>query len=116
MSSLSRRSFVKLSTALPLAAGLGTTLFPSKILSREKLIWSNLIHLSFNMWEDRVAPKREMRYFRPFLRFDEKLWNELLEKMATVGMNQVVIDLGDGVRYKRNWIKCVPWDWNRFPN
>ena len=66
----------------------------------KQMIWANLLHLSYNMWEDRVEPKREGRYYRPFLRFDEKLWNDLLQKMVDAGMNMVVLDLGDGVQYK----------------
>ena len=63
------------------------------------MIWANLLHLSYNMWEDRIAPERPERGYRPYLRFDEKLWGELLDRMAAVGMNMVVIDLGDGVKY-----------------
>lgn len=66
----------------------------------KEMIWGNLIQLSFNMWEDRVAPERPTRYYRPELRFDEPLWRDLLQQMAAAGMNMVVIDLGDGVRYK----------------
>jgi hypothetical protein len=33
------------------------------------------------------------------LKFDESLWNDALKKMVDAGMNMVVIDLGDGVRY-----------------
>ncbi len=52
------------------------------------------------MWEDRVEPKREFRYYRPYLRFDEKLWNDILIKMAEAGMTMVVIDLGNAVKYE----------------
>ena len=65
-----------------------------------ELIWGNLLHLSFNMWEDRPEPEREMCYYRPYLRFDEALWREILNRMAEANMNMVVIDLGDAVRYE----------------
>lgn len=64
------------------------------------MIWANLLHLSFNMWEDRIAPEQKNRGYRPYLRFDEGLWDELLSRMAGAGINTVVIDLGDGVRYE----------------
>jgi hypothetical protein len=67
----------------------------------EKLIWANLIHLSYNMWHDRVANERPRgsNHAQPYLRFDDSLWNDLLLKMQETGMNMVVLDLGDGVRY-----------------
>lgn len=81
----------------------------------QKLIWGNLLHLSYNMWEDNVPLKyRDENYqcstcqearewahpYRPFLTFDDLTWNTLLQEMADVGMNMVVIDLGDAVQYE----------------
>ena len=68
------------------------------------LIWGNLLHLSYNMWRDRPVkeddPRQGATTYQPYLRFDEKLWEELTKRMADVGMNLVVIDLGDGVQYE----------------
>jgi hypothetical protein len=64
------------------------------------MIWANLLHLSFNMWEDRPSSDVSTRFYQPFLRFDETLWNDLLRMMVQAGMNMVVLDLGDGVRYE----------------
>jgi len=74
------------------------------------VIWANLLHLSFNMWEEEdvrppvnaTAEKRwviNLRRARPDLRFDDAVWTDLLERMVAAGMNMVVLDLGDGVRY-----------------
>lgn len=60
----------------------------------DAMIWGNLLHLGFNMWED-TPPK-----YRDELYFDEGLWNELTERMVEAGFNMVVIDLGDAVRYR----------------
>ena len=68
--------------------------------SREK-IWGYFLHLSYNMWADREVPERQEHYSaKPYLRLDVKLWNDILKKMADVGMNMVLIDLGDGVKYE----------------
>lgn len=96
MSNFSRRDFIK--TGM-LAALAGTGLNLANAQQRIP-VWANLLHLSFNMWEDHMVPEREMRYYRPFLRFDQGLWRELLNKMSEAEMNMVVIDLGDGVRYR----------------
>jgi len=102
MRSMNRRDFVKsmLVASGMAASGLKGREEDSTRARDKKLIWANLLHLSYNMWEDRPEPKREERYYRPYLRFDEDLWNDLLHKMVENGLNMVVIDLGDGVRYK----------------
>ena len=53
-------------------------------------IWACLLHISMNMWKEKD----------PVLPFDESVWNDVLEKMAEVGMNMVVMDLGDAVVYQ----------------
>jgi len=62
-------------------------------------IWGCLLHLSFNMWEDYISPHRPFRGFRPNLELSEPLWNDAIEKMAKSGINTVLIDLGDAVKY-----------------
>jgi len=57
------------------------------------MFWGNFLYLSVNMWGD--APP----IFAEELRFDDALWVELTEKMAADGLDLLVIDLGDGVRY-----------------
>ena len=65
------------------------------------MIYANLLHLSYNMWGDWENPAVKGKHWcaRPYLRFDEKLWDDLLDAMRRRGMNMVVIDLGDGVEY-----------------
>lgn len=82
------------------------------------MIWANLIHLSFNMWEDRDEPSLEgleygtARWYRPFLTFDEELWRRLVDRMAKVGINMVVLDLGDGVKYESHPEIAVEKAWS----
>ena len=58
------------------------------------------------MWLDWDPPEDQFEdiplhsHFKPFLRFDETLWNDIITKMSQVGMNMLVLDLGDGVRYR----------------
>jgi len=79
----------------------------------DPLVWGSLIHLSYNMWSDRDAPEWRLEHVsaRPYLRFDETLWNDLLPKMVGAGMNMVVIDLGDGVRYESHPEIAVEGAW-----
>lgn len=41
-----------------------------------------------------------MRRRCPYLRFNDRLWNEMVRAMAAAGITTVVLDLGDGVRYE----------------
>ena len=70
--------------------------------ARDEMIWGYLMHLGYNMWCDREMPDSDKPYLtaRPFLRFDENLWNDLIERWADAGVNMVVIDLGEGVQYE----------------
>lgn len=84
------------------------------------MIWASLLHLSFNMWEEQEAPVPRgksgqiirMRRARPELRFDDGLWSELLGRMSEAGMNMVVLDLGDGVRYESHPEIAVKGAWS----
>ena len=85
-----RRTALKVGTGAALA-----TVFPNWLLAATTnptvLLWGNLVHLSYNMWGE---------HYKPDLRFDDHLWDELLPAMVGAGMNLLVIDLGDGVQYK----------------
>ncbi len=71
---------------------------------RKDMIWANLLHLSVNLWFDcppSVFKGHKSRAIaQPYLRFDDSLWSDILSRMAAAGMNMVVLDLGDGVRYR----------------
>lgn len=97
MKNFNRRDFIKTAGTASMAAFIPGIV---RADADRKMIWGNLLHLSMNMWEDWDAPGKEMRSYYPYLRFDEKLWNDLLIRMESVKMNMVVIDLGDGVQYK----------------
>ncbi len=62
---------------------------PGQTPSDDK-IWAFLLHLGVNMWKKHY----------PDLQLSESLWHDALEKMSAVGLNMVVIDLGDAVEYK----------------
>lgn len=68
------------------------------------MIWANLLHLNINMWWDRETPELaeylSLLSAKPYLRFEKSLWDDILDAMVDAGMNMVIIDLADGVRYK----------------
>lgn len=84
-----RRKFVKQVAAAGMLSSIPSILISQPKPSDNK-IWAVLLHLSVNMWED---------YYRD-LQLSESLWNDSLKKMADSGLNMVVIDLGDAVKYE----------------
>ena len=81
-------------------------------LKKERL-WGSLLHLSFNMWEDYYSPT--LKYdsgYRPELALSEKLWNDALLTMQEKGMNMVVIDLGNAIRYESHPEIAVRGAWS----
>lgn len=79
----------------------------------QTMMWGLLLHLGYNMWSDRKAPERDLTHFdaRDYLRFDEPLWGDLLEAAAAAGLNTVVIDLGEGLRYDSHPELAVAGSW-----
>ncbi|MEA2736337.1 MAG: hypothetical protein QOE14_2788 [Humisphaera sp.] len=78
------------------------------------MIYANLLHLSYNMWSDWPNPEVTSPYYaaRPYLRFDEKLWSDLLAAMKKAGLNMVVIDVGDGVKFTSHPEIAVDGAWS----
>jgi hypothetical protein len=78
--------------------------------SRTELIWAYLVHLGFNFWWDNdynsEEEKKKRGYkipdpiYQPYLRFDTNLWKEMLPKMVNAGVNMVIIDIGDGIKWE----------------
>jgi hypothetical protein len=79
-----------------------------------KMMWGLLLHLSYNMWSDRDCPEWDLEHItaKPYLRFDETLWNDLLSQACRAGINTIVLDLGDGVRYTSHPEIAVQGAWS----
>jgi hypothetical protein len=114
-----RRKFIKQVSAAGLLSMVPDILFSNQNIfsSRQtpanNKMWGCLLHLSFNMWEEYIAPEREARGYRPDLRVSDTLWSEARKKMANAGMNMVLIDLGDAIQYKSHPEIAVNQAWSR---
>lgn len=87
-------------------------------------IWAGLFHMGVNMWSDQPVDS-----WGPYkgeqlklvcksnrLRFDEKVWRSITGRMADVGMNMIVIDLGEAIKYPSHpelWVDGS-WEIDRF--
>ena len=87
-------------------------------------IWAALLHMGTNMWCDqRVSSWDEIKAEEvdrvcqaDHVRFDEQVWRSLTDRMAKVGMNMVVIDLAEAIRYPSHPELAVKgsWEIDRF--
>lgn len=78
----------------------------------QKPIWCLMMYLSDNMWED--SPTRVSctgAHFSLKLNTDKKVWDEVLEMAVREGCNSVLIDVGDGVKYKSHPEIAVEGAW-----
>ncbi|HSV72453.1 MAG TPA: hypothetical protein VLH79_01690 [Chthonomonadales bacterium] len=78
------------------------------------MVWGYLMHLGLNMWSDREAPDGGNPYLcaRPYLRFDTGLYQELLPRMRDAGLNLLVVEIGEGVRYESRPEIAVEGSWS----
>ena len=91
----------------------------------EKKMWGSLLHLGTNMWSDHPYPRpvedigryplpkdlppdvrklkelqRRNGGYHDRLRFDEKAWIEATGYLQKKGLNLLIIDIGEGMRYE----------------
>ncbi|MBR7143506.1 MAG: Tat pathway signal protein [Lentisphaeria bacterium] len=72
------------------------------------LIKCMLVRTSNNFWEDCIPPEDVIeenprirsRYYRPHFNCDMKVLHRILKKMSDCGLNAVLFDVGDSVRFR----------------
>lgn len=86
---------------------------------RDTFIWANLVHLGRNMCSDvpvksfGKTPPELLSYicYADHLRCDEKVWDDITQRMADVGMNMAVINIGEGIRLESHPELAVEGSW-----
>ena len=65
-------------------------------------VWAYLLHLGYNMWLDWEHPnyRESDSVGTTSLRCEKEVWDRLVEEMPKYGVNMVVIDLEEGVKYR----------------
>ncbi len=120
--SFSRRAFLKatgagaLAGGLALAPGSGIAAEPAARQSAgdaaEPMIWAYLAHLGYNMWGDRPIPNRKYWPATTKLRCETPFWRELMQIAAKSGVNMMIVDLGEGVRYESHPELAIEGSWS----
>jgi len=79
------------------------------------MIWSVLYHLGYNMWAEKGASHSGMEFAvgSDTLRCQKNVWDEMCAYAAQNGVNTVVIDLGEGVRYDSHPELAIPGTWSK---
>ncbi len=80
-------------------------------------MWSILLHFGTNMWNEqgntRTREKEPGAVASDTLRFSRPLFREIAERGKTQGMNTVILDLGEGLRYESHPELAVNGSWTR---
>ena len=61
---------------------------------KEKL-WGILVHLSMDMWVSKEYQENPLSHV-----FNEDMWNEIIDETAKSGMNAIILDVGNGIRFE----------------
>ncbi|MDP6776008.1 MAG: Tat pathway signal protein [Candidatus Latescibacteria bacterium] len=79
-----------------------------------ELIWAYLLHLGYNMWADREATDWGITHVsaEDEVRVERDVWDDVLHRLKDAGANMVVIDLGEGVRYRSHPEIAVRGSWS----
>lgn len=118
---ITRESFLKQCAAVGLAGAVSSAAWAQvpaakeepKASGKPEIMWAYLMHLGLNMWCDREAPDvGEFISAKPYLRFEDAFWKDLVAKMKAEGVNTVVIDLGEGIQYKSHPELAVKGSWS----
>ena len=77
-------------------------------MKEHEMIWSTLLHIGTNMWRDKDAPPQENdKYLPPVTgtiwcdeaHFDLDVFHKIVEHLPEFGINTLLLDVGDGMRY-----------------
>ena len=84
---------------------------------KNELYWSILLHLGGNMWneEGNTRDRENDPYAQAssVLRFSRPLWRRYLDRLKAAGVNMIILDLGEGLRYETHPELAVEGSWTR---
>ena len=107
---MTRREFLEGAAASGLVAGCSSVPTPGFVPAA--FTWGALFHLGANMWGD-CGPNGEHRSdYADYLRCDDALWRQSVDRAAAKGLNLVFIDLGEGVAYPSHPELAVKGTWS----
>ena len=124
---LNRREFLSVSSMAGAAAFAGCASVSATSPKPEpKFVWSELIHLGMNQWHELPMQQKWPNVTDPVIakaieneynaadhvRFDESVWDRVSKKFKDAGVNQIVIDLGEALKYPSHPELAVKGSWS----
>ncbi len=85
----------------------------------KNFMWTYLLQLGANMWNEegnfrgRDPEKRSTAAASPVFRFDRKLWDEYVLELKNAGVNTLIIDLGEAMRFESHPELAVLGSWTQ---
>lgn len=80
------------------------------------MMWALLLHLGYNMWNEEdsgnINEKPEYINASSTLLCDTDTWNEITDKMTDNGLNTLIIDIGEGLKYESHPELAVKGSWS----
>lgn len=110
-----RRNFIGTLAGVAAAAAL-----PGAAATGDRgMMWAFLAHFGFNSWYDMplseapadATPHYRTRCMADFTRFDEELWREVSAMLPGAGVNTVVVDLGEIMKFPSHPELAVKGAW-----
>ena len=83
---------------------------------KKDLMWTFLIHLSCHMWEDGNTPPTGLYQkisYEENNNTDLKVWDDVVKGVAALGVNTLLIDVGDAVQYETHPEISAPDAWSK---
>ena len=82
------------------------------------MLWTYLIHLGSNMWGEPCSQRKTLHFgsessYQKTMRTEREVWRKVTDFIAEQGINTLLIDLGEGVRYDSHPELAVPGAWSR---
>ena len=81
-----------------------------------KMIWAYFLQLSDHMWDDENTPPRGLFLepsYQPENKTDLAVWDEMVQFIAKLNYNMLVVDVGDGVQFESHPEISAPNAWTK---
>lgn len=117
-----RKSFLKKASLLTIGSVIGSSILKADELIfpvKKEKIWSCLMHLGFNMWEDHDRLKNDddplvrWRCYDENIRLSEKLWRDSILEMKKNNLNLVIIDIADALQFESHPELAINGAWSK---
>ena len=77
----------------------------------DNYIWRALLHWGMKMWGGQKYPR--LPHPKDRLQLEYPVWRDITQQMSDIGMNMVIVDVGEGIEYKAHPELAVKGTWTQ---